>query len=290
MTASPPFMSEAPRPQSVSPSRRGRALSLGGTVSRWPARTRRWARPSSVRATTLSPTRSTVSHEQDASAFSTRVGDSRLVVGHRRDGHELGRRGQKIARCRHRQVLAPWSRSTALSCALSWRSPSVRRLITRTQGTKNSPPGYSRRRLARMATHQGGTTPRRDLLTGLGVDDRESTDRGSCRRRAPPPAHAGSAGDHATAAHERVVLHHDGDGIGGLEHATDTHAAGEVHPLTDLGAGGDGGPGVDHGAGAHIGADVDVGGHQHDAAPEEGTPAGRRSGQRPAPPPRRSRA
>ena len=25
---------------------------------------------------------------------------------------------------------------------------------------KNSPPGYSRRRLARMATHQGGTTPR----------------------------------------------------------------------------------------------------------------------------------
>ena len=48
-------------------------------------------------------------------------------------------------------MLAPWSRRTWVSCALSWRSPSPRRLITSTQGTKNSPPGYSRRRLARDA-------------------------------------------------------------------------------------------------------------------------------------------
>ena len=40
---------------------RGEALSFGGTVSRWPARTSRRARPSAVRATTLSPTLTTSS-------------------------------------------------------------------------------------------------------------------------------------------------------------------------------------------------------------------------------------
>ncbi len=42
------------------PSIRGVSLPAGGTVSRWPAMTTRSLRPSSVRATTLSPTRSTL--------------------------------------------------------------------------------------------------------------------------------------------------------------------------------------------------------------------------------------
>src|SRR5580704_856641 len=52
------------------------------------------------------------------------------------------------------------SRSAASSWALSWRSPGSSRLMTSTQGKKNSPPGNSRRRDAPTATLQGGTTPR----------------------------------------------------------------------------------------------------------------------------------
>ena len=66
MTARPPFMSADPRPHNVSPSTRGEALSFGGTVSRWPARTNRSDRPSAVRATTLSPTRTTSSRQGGA--------------------------------------------------------------------------------------------------------------------------------------------------------------------------------------------------------------------------------
>ena len=101
------------------------------------------------------------------------------------------------------QVLAPCSRSTSFSCALSCRSPSVSRLMTSTHGMKNSPPGYSRRRLARMATHHGGHHAAADLLAGLGVDDRDRRDRGNSPRRAPTPARpARPAGHHAAAADE----------------------------------------------------------------------------------------
>ena len=54
----------------------------------------------------------------------------------------------------------PWSRRMSLSFDFSWRSPSVRCLITSTQGRPNSPPGNVRGRVACTATHQAGTTPR----------------------------------------------------------------------------------------------------------------------------------
>ena len=65
-------MSDAPTPHTVSPSTLGTSLSPGGTVSRCPASTRRWLRPNVVRATTLSPTRSTSSQEQALNASCTR--------------------------------------------------------------------------------------------------------------------------------------------------------------------------------------------------------------------------
>ena len=60
MIASPPFMSVAPSPCSVSPSRRGVALLLlAGTVSRCPPSTIRSRAPPTVRAMTFAPTRTT---------------------------------------------------------------------------------------------------------------------------------------------------------------------------------------------------------------------------------------
>ena len=50
-----------------------------------------------------------------------------------------------------------------------------------------------------------------------------------------------------------------------LQHATDAHAAAQVHVPTDLGARSHCGPGVDHGAAADPGADVHIAGH-HDRA------------------------
>src|ERR1700722_2307197 len=73
MTARPPFMSDAPSPHRVSPSVFGSSFPCAGTVSRCPASTRRWLWPTVVRATTLSPTRSSCSQGQERSASSTTV-------------------------------------------------------------------------------------------------------------------------------------------------------------------------------------------------------------------------
>ena len=144
--------------------------------------------PRSVRATTLSPRRVTSSQGAAPQRVLDQVGQRPLLAADRRDGDQLGRGCQKIAIApASAQVLAPWSRRTSLSCALSWRSPSVSRLMTSTHGRKNSPPGNSRRRLARTATHHGGTTPRRDLLAGLGVDDGDGRVEDGRPRRAPRP-------------------------------------------------------------------------------------------------------
>ena len=266
-------MSDAPTPQTVSPSTIGTSLPPGGTVSRCPASTRRCSRPSEVRATTLSPMRSTSSQEHAPQCTLHKIGDRRLETADRGDGHQVGGDRQQVA---HRvQVLAPWSRRTWVNCALSWRSPSLRRLITSTHGTKNSPPGYSRRRLARMATHHGGTTPRRDLLARLGVDDGDRRVEETARPQHRSLADACPTSHHAAAADEGVVFYHDGHRIGWFEHTADPHPSSEMHALADLRAGGDRRPGVDHGARPDPGADVDVGGHQHDTSPEEGTPTRR---------------
>src|SRR3954471_6594684 len=71
ITASPPFMSQVPRPCSRPSASRDGRLSLSGTVSRWPAITTRSARPRSVRATTLLPWRLTVRWSYAESAAST---------------------------------------------------------------------------------------------------------------------------------------------------------------------------------------------------------------------------
>src|SRR3954453_12882594 len=65
-------MSEVPQPKSRSPSRRLGTLSAMGTVSRCPASRTLWARPRSVRARTLLPSRMTVRCGRAASASWTR--------------------------------------------------------------------------------------------------------------------------------------------------------------------------------------------------------------------------
>ena len=280
-------MSDAPTPHSVSPSSLGASFPPAGTVSRWPARTRRWPWPSVVRAMTLSPTRSTL---EPGAGRAARPRRGRRAPP--RPGSARGRpsgpgwpRGDRPPD----QVLAPWSRRTWVSCALSWRSPSPSRLITRTHGTKNSPPGYSRRRLARMATHHDGTTPR-EISSPVSASITGMEGSRKLRRQHGALADPRPAGHHAAAADEGVVLDDDGHGIGRLEHAADAHAARQVHPLADLGARGDRGPGVDHGVRPDPGADVHVGGHEHHAAAEERAPAGRGARAGRARPPRRSRA
>ncbi len=95
ITARPDFMSDAPQPHSVSPSIARRPLSLIGTVSVCPAMTSRSGRPRSVRATTLLPSWSTVSHGVAASSPDP-LGDRPLVVADRRDADEISGQREQV--------------------------------------------------------------------------------------------------------------------------------------------------------------------------------------------------
>src|SRR5690606_6474086 len=79
------------------------------------------------------------------------IGEGTLGQAGRGDVDQLGRLRQQV-----RHVAAPWSRRMSLSLDLSWRSPSSRRLMTRTQGRPNSPPAKVRERVADTATLQAG--------------------------------------------------------------------------------------------------------------------------------------
>src|SRR5918995_3989410 len=70
-TATPAFMSAVPRPHRMSPSRRVGGFAAIGPVPRCPATITRSTRPRSVRATTVSPSRSTRRCEQPRKAAST---------------------------------------------------------------------------------------------------------------------------------------------------------------------------------------------------------------------------
>ena len=155
--------------------------------------------------------------------------------------------------------------------------------MTRTQGRKNSLPGYSRRREAWTATHQGGTWPRLSSspvsASMTGMEGFKMVPSPTTEPRPDPRP----LGDHAPAADHHLVLDDHGRRLGRLEHPPDTHAAGEVDLLADLGAGSDGGPGVYHGAGPDPGSDVDEAGHADHAVPEERPPPGRGPGYHPHP-------
>src|SRR5919202_4649297 len=100
------------------------------------------------------------------------VGDGPLVMADRWDVDQGGGQGQEVG---HRPATPCW-RSTSSSWALSWRPPSLRRRMTRAQGSPNSPPGNERGRVAVTATHHGGTTPRLSCspvsasMTGMDLD------------------------------------------------------------------------------------------------------------------------
>ena len=154
-----------PQPHSTSPSWREGRLPLTGTVSVWPATTRRWSRPSVVRATRLQPMRSSASHGALPGELGLeQVGELLLGVALRADVDQPGGQRQQVdrrplarrrrrraparragravtAHARHRPPrrhraaaatrlppphrVAPWSRSTSLSELLSWRSALV---------------------------------------------------------------------------------------------------------------------------------------------------------------------
>ena len=251
----------------------------------WPARISLDGRPSSVRATTLSSTRSTSKPRHRPQPRSTWSAMARFVVADRGDVDQLGRGGQQVG---HTET--PCSRSSSFSWAVSWRRPSSRRRMTRMQGRPNSPPAKSTGPGRPTPTIHAGTTPRDSSspvsasMTGMpGL--RMHPPRGP--RPSPDP---GALGDHRPAADEGVVLHDHRGGLGRLEDTADPYPAGQVDVGADLGAGAHGGPGVDHGAGADPGADVDVARHHDDARLEEAAPAGRRAGHHPDARPRRNRA
>ena len=105
-----------------------------------------------------------------ASRWSASAASSRLTDGM---STSSAVRASRSVTARPAHAVAPWSRRMSLSLDLSWRSPSVRRLMTSTQGRPNSPPG-------KRAGPGGrdGHAPRRDqapaeLLARLGVDHRD---------------------------------------------------------------------------------------------------------------------
>src|SRR5580704_1911983 len=196
MTARPPFMSDAPTPHTVSPSTLGTSLSPGGTVSRCPASTRRCPRPRSVRATTLSPTRSTSSQVDPASVFCTRSasGASRPLT----EGTAIS---SVVTASRSRigsgagAVVPQDLGQLRLVMALSLAEP----LDHQHARHEELPPG-----ILAAAARPDGDAPRRhdaarDLLARLGVEDRDGRVEKAARPEDRPLADAGPAGHHAAA-------------------------------------------------------------------------------------------
>ena len=138
----------------------GAALPLPlGTVSRWPASTSRLGPPSSVRATTLSPTRLDVEPRHRPQLGLEVVGDGPLVVADRRDVDELGGERQQIGHrspgSRGDAVLAEDVVELGLVVALALGEP----LDDEHARQPELAAGELRRRVAYTATHHGGTTP-----------------------------------------------------------------------------------------------------------------------------------
>src|SRR5579884_1919827 len=282
MTARPPFMSADPRPQQTSPSTRACSLPLAGTVSRCPASRMRRSRPTDVRATTLFPIRSTLSHftaDSSASTWSARafswwLGDAmstRRATSERRSALTSG-----DVSCQHPVlaqdvVQAPFVMTLALG---------------ETSDDENA--GHAELAAGELAGTGAADrhTPGRydapaDLLAGLGVVDGDrwaEEDAGADDR---PGAHARPLDDHAAAADHALVSDDHRRRLRRLEHPADSHPARQVDVGADLGARAHRRPRVHHGVGPHPGPDVDVARHEDDAPLEVGAPAGRRPGHDP---------
>ena len=143
------------------------------------------SRPRSVRATTLSPTRSTVSQEHASSALCTTSASSascrlsegsaiRSTVAASRSVTAPSGTGAVVAQhLVELGLVVPLALGQALDHEHTRHEELAPRVLAATAG--------------RMATHQGGTTPRRDLLARLGVDDGDGRVEDAPARRAPRP-------------------------------------------------------------------------------------------------------
>ena len=185
-------MSAAPRPHSVSPSTRGAALPLAGTVSVWPASTSRCGRPRSVRATRLSPTRSTL-EPRHRGQQPRRGGRRSPASSWLTDGMSTSSavRREQVGHAAAQTVDAVVAEDVVERAPCRGARPRSRRLMTSTQGRPNSPPGNARGRVAGTATRPGGHDAPAELLAGLGVDDRDRRGEDRRRRRAPCPSRPG---------------------------------------------------------------------------------------------------
>src|SRR5262249_41418419 len=83
-------------------------------------------------------------------------------------------------------------------------------------------------------------------LAGRAVDDLGRLADEHTHRDHRAFAHHHALDDLGTRANEAIVLDDGGAGLHRLEHATDTHAAAQMHVLANLRARADGDPGVDH--------------------------------------------
>jgi hypothetical protein len=180
-----------------------------------------------VRATTLSPIRSTSSNRI---AYATVLQcDCAIALRRGSPSQSPPARGRLSSRFTSlRRDRAVWS----LRAVLLWRSPSFMRLMMSTHGKKNSPPGYS--------NDVDWPTPRRSspargrvtLPRRLGVDDRYRRTEDRARAEDRALAHSRAFEDHAAAADEGVVLNNNRHRVRRFQHAANAHAAGEV----DVGA------------------------------------------------------
>src|SRR5271165_2645343 len=211
MTARPPFMSAAPTPWRTPPSTRTVVDGAAATVSRWPARISRRSRPRCVRATTLSPTRSTVRPPTARSSAATRsasgpsdpLGDGTATSSAARASRSFT--GPGGGRSRAHAVLAQDGVQVHLVVALARLEPAQNQHAGQEELAPRELPAAAARDGDRPRRHD----PPVDLGPGLGVDDRDGRveDGPGPEHRSPPDP--GPVGHHAPAAHEGIVLDHD---------------------------------------------------------------------------------
>src|SRR3954447_1278166 len=280
MTARPLFMSDAPRPQRVSPSVRATSLPLAGTVSVWPASTRRDARSPSVRAITLSPTRVTASPptpRSSASMWSAITASPRLGERMSMSSAVRARRSTTRPASDVDAVVAQRLVEQGLVVALAGREPPQEQHARQPEvpaGKLLQPAGLDTDRPRR-------DHPAADLLAGLRVDDgdRRVEDHPFAEHRAL--THDRTLRDHRPAADHHLVADHHGRRVLRFQHPADPDAPGEVDVFADLRAAPDRRPRVDHRVLADVRADVHVARHNDHAGGEVAAPPGRSAGDDP---------
>src|SRR5262249_10146600 len=102
----------------------------------------------------------------------------------------------------------------------------------------------------------GGNRPATDFRAGIRVDDRHGTGEDAPGAEHRVATNPGAFGHDAAAPDIAIVFDDDRRRLWRFEHATNSHAAGQVNVRSDLRTRADGRPRIHHRVVSHIGADV----------------------------------